>query len=112
MIRLDRIIDKFGEDVTVLNSGIPYETKGIIQPLERKRRLTDTNKRLPTGRANIGKYYAIFPPDVVLTQGSAIRTSENSYYPRSSGSYKVKGNTVYVWAVLSALTAQSGDDYD
>ena len=61
---------------------------------------------------DIGKYYAIFPPDVVLTQGSAIRTSENSYYPRSSGSYKVKGNTVYVWAVLSALTAQSGDDYD
>ena len=108
------IINKYGSTVRILSENNTVTTKGIIRPLYHRNRYRAVFKRLPSGIYDNRHQYAIFPPDTVLkrTGGEKIECSGEKYRVNSNGVYSVRDKALYVWAVLSACTDSTEDDYD
>ena len=114
MKRIDSILDKWGEIVTLTENGVEKSARAIIQPMNRRYKTYFSGKRLPDGVLNNNHYYMIASPELVISeQGTAVITSnDRSFLIRSSGEFKVKNERLYVWAVLAARTEPLEDDYD
>ncbi len=112
MSKATDIIQKWGESLSVTTEGAELNFKGIIQPLNKKRYSTYFTERLSAGTLCNNVYYLIFPPTVSLAAGTVIRSEDKSYCVRSCGAFKVKNESVYAWAVLSARAVSEEDDYE
>ncbi len=71
-------------------------------------------KRLPAGVFDGKHYLFISTPDVkdTLTPNLLLEGEKISYLVKSVETYRVKNNDLYVWAVLTAYTKNTGDSYE
>lgn len=107
-------IRKYGSDVVITGDEKSVITKGIIRPLYYRDRTRAVFSRLPAGIFDNRHYLIILESDVKLrkTGGETVECNSNKYTVNSNGTYIVKDEAIYVWAVLTACTAPLEDDYD
>lgn len=110
----ENVIRKYGSQVIITDNEKIIETSGIIRPLYYRDRTRSVFSRLPAGLFDNRHYLIILKPDVKLkkTGGETLECNGNKYTVNSNGSYFVKRELLYVWAVLTACTDPVEDDYD
>ena len=107
-------IRKYGSDVVITGKEKVVITKGIIRPLYYRDKSRGIFSRLPAGVFDGRHYLIILESKVKLRKigGEKIECNGSKYTVNSNGTYIVKGEAIYVWAVLTACTDPLEDDYD
>lgn len=114
MRSVENILKNQGERIRVTQSDETTEVFAVIQPMNRRWKTYLSGERTCSGILNNNHYYMMASPELVLNQtaGGTVECEDKTYYIRSCGDFKVKGNKKYVWAVLAARTEPAEDDYD
>lgn len=106
--RVDRLIDRYGQEVEIFTEENPAVcSRAIIQPV---RSAEPGLLRTPGGAVDgmrylyIGKSGTAFPSDRLTT----IRTGDASYFVERSEVFRIKGQAVYVRAVLRLCSECAG----
>ena len=109
----ESIIRRFGETARVIGGERPKSFRAIIQPLRYKFKTYYPNLRLPTGYYDSGHYLLLAETGAPISDYMCeIECGGHRYSVRNCGVYKLRGKNIYVWAVLTACTPETEDDYE
>ena len=114
MRNVDKYINKYSEVFSYIKNGNTVYVKGIIQPFHYKNKAYFSPERLPAGVLD-GRHYLLIttPFYKERLEANLVINGENmSYRIKSVDTYRVKNEDLYVWAVLTARTGNTGDVYE
>ncbi|MCH5299571.1 MAG: hypothetical protein J1E96_07405 [Ruminococcus sp.] len=111
---VSRVLNKYGSKVKVTQNGTTIETKAFIQPLSYDRKSYFDSMRLPEGSFDNNHFLMLAHPSLVLSKSFdiVIESADGKYSVKSSGNFRASDKVMYVWAVLTACTGTTEDDYD
>ena len=111
---IEHVLDRYGTLVKITDKGNTISEKVFIQPLHYKDKSYFSINSLQTGRLDNSRYLLIGSPKLKLNRcgGTIVECNCDRYITKSTGIYMSAGEKMYVWAVLTACTVTSEDDYD
>lgn len=110
---IDRMLHRYGSDVTVKDKFGSFEGKAIIQPLLYKNKMYLGGEFLPAGYYDAGHYLMIAPCDGFIRdyRSTLVTQGEVTYTIKRSERVSADDKDLYIWAVLTPYTAPLEDDY-
>lgn len=111
---VERILNKYGSNVRITQSGNTEQIKAFIQPLSYDRKSYFDSMRLPEGSFDNSHFLMLASPTLVLSKSVdiVVESADGVYSVKSSGNFRASDKVMYVWAVLTARTDDAEDDYD
>ena len=111
-MRLDRLLEKYGQKVTVCNQDGEFDVKVIIQPLRYKNKMYLDFERSEIGIKDNTCFLYIGPADVSLDQDNVRILGVGAAYRVSRSDLIYLGTKpVYVWAILNKRLKDGAYDY-
>lgn len=109
-----KLINKYGDVLNIRENGKTINIKGILQPFHYAYKSYFTPKRLPAGVFDGRHYLLITSPKYKnrIFRNSVVEKNEEKYRVKSAETYSAQGRDLYVWAVLTACTTYTEDDYE
>lgn len=101
-----KFIEKYGTVFRFIKYGNTITIKGILQPYHYSYNSFFTHNRLPAGVCDPRHYLLITTPDLSgqIYKDLLILGEDRDYVVKSVETFSVKGEDLYVWAVLTACT--------
>ena len=112
MTDFKKLFSEYGEPVSFEINGETITVKALLRPLHHKNKTYFMPKRLPQGVLDNRHYLLLAPADFSAEPPQILTCNGRNYMILSREGYRVKGRTMYVWAVLTACTDSAEDDYD
>lgn len=106
------LFSRLGVELKVTRDGKVKTYKAFLQSLRRKSHSYNIPKRHLSGLFADDHYLLIAPPDAEIINDDIIECGGGEYVVLSTDCYKIKKTKLYVWAVLTARTEQTEDDFD
>ena len=111
---IGRMLERYGEKLTVYENGESRDTHGVIQPLMYKNKMYINGVSLPAGYFDGGHYI------LIASATPGITDYRNTTVYRQTRAYRIKrvevitsgGADLYIWAVLTPAKPRVEDDYD
>lgn len=109
-----KYIKKYSDVINVSQGGNTVSIKGIIQPFHYHNKSYFSPERFPAGVYDGRHYLLITTAEYknVLNRGSVLERANKAFNLKSVETYRVKNEDLYVWAVLTARTENTGDVYE
>lgn len=108
------MIRRYGDDITISESGNTRSSKAIIQPLMYKNKMYLGGSALPSGYFDAGHFLMIASIDEVITDYSQTLITDNgvTYTIKRSEVVRADNTDLYIWAVLTPYSPEAEDDYE
>ncbi len=110
---IDKMIKRYGDDITVKDKLGSFEGKAIIQPLMYKNKMYLGGDTLSAGYFDAGHYLMIAPCDGLIRdyRSTLVTCRDTTYTIKRSERVSADNEDLYIWAVLTTYTAPLEDDY-
>lgn len=107
------MIDKYGNSVVIHGGKDDVSTKAFVEPLRYKNKIYIGGRKHALGMFNSEKYLYIGKPgDRLVEDVSVVECGEDKYIVKRQETYRVCGEAVYVWAVMTRHRELTEDEYD
>ncbi len=107
------MIDKYGNSVVIHSGDNNVNTRAFVEPLRYKNKIYIGGRKHALGMYSSEKYLYIGKPDDRLVEDtSVVECGEDKYIVKRQEIYRVCGEPVYVWAVLTRYRELTEDEYD
>lgn len=110
---ISKMLQKYGNTVTVKDTFGTFEAKAIIQPLMYKNKMYLGGSELPAGYYDAGHYLMIAPCEDFIRdyRSTVITCAGESYTIKRSERVSAGEDNLYIWAVLTTYSPPMEDDY-
>ena len=110
---VERMMEKYGRNVTAEHSGVKTGVKAFLQPVNAKVERLAMVQMGPLGRESRGQFVYMGPAKPALEPDDRLETDGVGYQVRSAQLVYAGGQPVYCWALCvkegGELTWQSSD---
>lgn len=108
-------IQKYGDNVSIVQNEKTVTTKAFIQPLRYRNKMYINGEILPQGYYDGGHYLYIGLNTVLFDDNyrdTIIFRGEKGYIIKRAENYMVENKIIYVWAIVTPYIEPMEDSYD